>query len=435
MGSDCLSLRTLTGSGTSLRIVFGTTAVMVVLSGSVFADEEVGPALPTITWDAGSVRLVAENGEYRRMVRLDDGRIACVYDRDRRMWIRHGDERRTLWGAPVLVSEEPECWLTNADMLPLRDGTLLYFWDERPVAALAFQHRAAPPGRLTRPFRIRMARSADRGRTWSPPRTIHTAGPSYQDGCWEPAAIQLPSGEIQVFFADESRFRITAEQETLARWRNDLGTGRAVLPAGGAPRRDACTAGARRWAWRRRGHRGRRPLGWPVQTGGHHRHAGEKGAFRGRRRRQPGAPGRSGRTARPGLVRWRPVPSPASLWRDVTLVSGERRWVTGAVSHGGLRRRSRREPFYSQDLPAASGATGQSVLELAAREGRAHRDRRADRHRGRGTWRLDRRRPRHSRPGNTRPGCDDLTSQRHARASNEVSVVSASVDALTLQMR
>jgi hypothetical protein len=69
-----------------------------------------------------------------------------------------------------------------------------------------------------------MARSADRGRTWSPPRTIHTAGPSYQDGCWEPAAIQLPSGEIQVFFADESRFRITAEQEIALRRSPDGGT-------------------------------------------------------------------------------------------------------------------------------------------------------------------------------------------------------------------
>jgi hypothetical protein len=219
MGPDDIALRTRVGSGTSRRILLSVTALTFVLSGSLQAGEEAGSSLPTLTWDAASLRLVAEHGEYGRMVRLDDGRIACDYDRDRRMWIRHGDELGVRWGEPVLVAGEPVCWLTNADLLPLRDGTLLYFWDERPVAALAYQHRPAPPGRLTQPFRIRMARSADRGRTWSPPRTIHIAGPSYQDGCWEPAAVQLPSGEVQVYFADESRFTETAEQE-IARLRS-----------------------------------------------------------------------------------------------------------------------------------------------------------------------------------------------------------------------
>lgn len=244
MGSNHFSLGTRIGSGASCRVVFGTTAVVVVLSGCLFAGEGAWPSLPTIAWAAGSVRLVAERGDYGRMVRLDDGRTACVYDRDRRMWIRHGDEQGMRWAEPVLVAEEPDCWLTNADLLPLRDGTLLYFWDERPLAALAYQHQTAPPGYLTRPFRIRMARSGDRGRTWSPPRTIHTAGPSYQDGCWEPAAIQLPSGEVQVFFADESRFPDTAEQE-IARLRSpDGGTtwGRAERVSLRAGHRDGMPA-------------------------------------------------------------------------------------------------------------------------------------------------------------------------------------------------
>ena len=217
----------------------GVMAAVAILPECLFAGEGARPALPTIAWDAGSVRLVAERGDYGRMVRLDDGRIACAYDRDRRMWIRHGDEQGNRWAEPVLVAEEPECWLTNAEVLLLRDGTLLYFWDERPVAALAYQHQAAPPGRLTRPFRIRVARSADRGQTWSPPRTIHHAGPSYQDGCWEPAAVQLPSGEIQVFFADESRFPDTAEQEIARVRSSDGGT------TWGRPERVSLRAGHR----------------------------------------------------------------------------------------------------------------------------------------------------------------------------------------------
>src|SRR5690606_20369891 len=95
----------------------------------------------------------------------------------------------------------------------LRSGKLLVFWNERPLDALKYQHDPAPPGALTRPIKIRMASSIDQGLTWSAPQTVYTAGPSFQDGCWEPAAIQLPDGEVQVYFANEFPYQETAEQE------------------------------------------------------------------------------------------------------------------------------------------------------------------------------------------------------------------------------
>jgi hypothetical protein len=103
--------------------------------------------------------------------------------------------------------------LTNSELLPLGNGELLYFWNERPRAALKYQDKPAPPGELTRPLLIRLARSRDHGRTWSAPQTLYTAGPSYQDGCWEPAGIELPDGEIHVYFANEYPYQTTAEQE------------------------------------------------------------------------------------------------------------------------------------------------------------------------------------------------------------------------------
>ena len=172
-----------------------------------------GDALPTITWDSATLRLIERGGDYARMARLADGSIACVYDRDRKMWIRHSTDEAMSWTEPILVAEEPECWLTNADLLPLKDGTLLYFWNERPIAAVRHQHRQAPAGLLTRPFLIRMSRSTDSGRTWSKPQTLYTAGLTFQDGCWEPAGLQLPSGKVQVYFSNEGPFPTTAEQE------------------------------------------------------------------------------------------------------------------------------------------------------------------------------------------------------------------------------
>ena len=173
--------------------------------------------LPTIEWDASTLQLIAPGGDYGRMVRLGDGAIACAYDRGGTLWIRRSADEGQTWSEPVFVAKEADCWLTNSELLPLRNGELLYFWNERPRAAVEHQHKPAPPGKLTRPFLIRMARSADGGRTWSAPQTLYTAGPSYQDGCWEPAGIELPGGdgdgEVQVYFANEFPFPSTVEQE------------------------------------------------------------------------------------------------------------------------------------------------------------------------------------------------------------------------------
>lgn len=188
-------------------------ATLLIVPGILWAQPTSQPALPTIAWDSGTLRLIERGADYGRMARLAGGQIACVFDRDRKMWIRHSADEGMTWKEPILVAEEPECWLTNADLLPLKDGTLLYFWNERPLAAVKYQHKEAPQGLLTRPFRIRMAHSEDHGRTWSKPQTLYEAGTTFQDGCWEPAGLQLPSGEVQVYFSNEAPFKTTAEQE------------------------------------------------------------------------------------------------------------------------------------------------------------------------------------------------------------------------------
>lgn len=193
---------------TRVRLLIAAFAALGALAG--FSR---GEPLPTIRWDKTSLRLIEQGGDYGRMVRLSDGSVACAYDRGGKMWVRHSKDGGSTFDEPVLVAAERDCSLTNASLLPLRDGTLLYFWNERPVAAIAYEHKPAPPGVLTRPFLIRMSRSGDGGTTWSVPQTLYTAGPNFQDGCWEPAAIQLPSGEIQVYFANEAPYTTTGEQE------------------------------------------------------------------------------------------------------------------------------------------------------------------------------------------------------------------------------
>ncbi|WP_165069638.1 sialidase family protein [Paludisphaera rhizosphaerae] len=172
-----------------------------------------GFAPPVVSWEPETLRLVQEGADYARMARLGDGRVGCAYDRGGRLYFRRSADDGATWEAPVLVNEDPECWLTNAEILPTRSGPLLYFWNERPRKAVRMQRERAAKAELTRPFLIRMARSDDHGRTWSPPRTLYEGGTTFQDGCWEPAPVELPSGEIQVYFANERPFPTTNEQE------------------------------------------------------------------------------------------------------------------------------------------------------------------------------------------------------------------------------
>lgn len=210
-----MSARSVCGRNVTLLSALACALSVAVraLPDSLFAQATSGPSLPTITWDASTLRLIEAGGDYARMARLKDGSVACVYDRARKMWIRHSTDEGMTWKPPILVAEETDCWLTNADLLPLKDGTLLYSWNERPLAAVRHRHEKAPPGSLTRPFLIRGASSNDLGRTWSKPQTLYTGGSSFQDGCWEPVGLQLPSGEVQVYFSNEAPFQTTAEQE------------------------------------------------------------------------------------------------------------------------------------------------------------------------------------------------------------------------------
>ena len=42
---------------------------------------------------------------------------------------------------------------------------------------------------------------------------MYAAGEKFGDGCWEPAAVQLPSGEVWLVFANEGPYRVSDGQE------------------------------------------------------------------------------------------------------------------------------------------------------------------------------------------------------------------------------
>jgi len=157
----------------------------------------------TIRWDPDSLVLIQRGGNYGRMIRLRDSRLMCVYSHGRQVHFRmSGDEGRT-WAPGVTVTRYEHGAATNAEALQLANGTIVVAFNGRPSGG---KH----------PFSIQCVRSTDNGATWEPARTIFEGGVEFENGCWEPALVQLPDGELQVVFANETPYTQSHEQEISA---------------------------------------------------------------------------------------------------------------------------------------------------------------------------------------------------------------------------
>jgi len=59
---------------------------------------------------------------------------------------------------------------------------------------------------------IKTILSTDGGMTWENDQTVYEGDTKYENGVWEPTLLQLPSGEIQLFFSNENVYQSTNEQ-------------------------------------------------------------------------------------------------------------------------------------------------------------------------------------------------------------------------------
>jgi hypothetical protein len=158
------------------------------------------PNYDRIEWDPDTLVLVQRHAGYARMIRLANGDILCGYGRGGKIWIKTSSDDGRTWGSPTLVAEYAFGNAANPELLQLACGTVLCAYNERPKDG---QH----------PFSIMLCESSDNGATWSTPQRLYDADVHFGNGCWEPAMVQLPSGELQVYFANENPYRASREQE------------------------------------------------------------------------------------------------------------------------------------------------------------------------------------------------------------------------------
>lgn len=156
-----------------------------------------------IFWDARNPVTVFNGGGYARMIELQDGRLlACCESGG--IKISFSNNKGRTWSSPTLIAPNanntPNC---VPDLIQLSDGTIIVGYNPRP----------SKPYTEDRRFGIRLRRSTNNGRTWSDEIFVYDADYTFENGCWEPSFLELPNGELQLYFADESPYTTSGEQQ------------------------------------------------------------------------------------------------------------------------------------------------------------------------------------------------------------------------------
>lgn len=163
-----------------------------------------------IGWDFRSLTRIAPlDGRtgyfgYARMTQLFDGRLACVYETSAgNIELVFSADRSKTWGnRQVLFETANNIPPYVPEIIELSDHSILVACNPRP----------REPYTADRRFGIKVRKSADGGQTWEKEQVIYQAQSTFDNGCWEPSMIQLPSGEVQLFFANEGIYTTSGEQ-------------------------------------------------------------------------------------------------------------------------------------------------------------------------------------------------------------------------------
>ena len=155
-----------------------------------------------IFWDSRSPVEIMGGG-YGRLIELQDGRLlACCESGG--IKVSFSSDKGNTWSSPTLIAPNynntPNC---VPDLIQLSDGTIIVGYNPRP----------STPYTEDRRFGIRVRRSTDKGKTWSEEIFVYDADYIFENGCWEPSFLELPSGELQLYFADESPYTSSGEQQ------------------------------------------------------------------------------------------------------------------------------------------------------------------------------------------------------------------------------
>ena len=115
------------------------------------------------------------------MVRLANRDILCAFEGAGKAWVTRSRDNGKTWDAPLTVRDLPSANAANPELLVLRGGRILLFYNQRP--------RKQTGGEAV-PFAIGLCTSDNNGASWNSAPNIYEAGLDAGQGCWEPAGVQ-----------------------------------------------------------------------------------------------------------------------------------------------------------------------------------------------------------------------------------------------------
>ena len=150
-----------------------------------------------IFWDMGSRQTLFQGALYARMKELQDGRLIAVTNISDNIVVSFSSNKGLSWTTPATIATHPNMQhLFDAEVVQLSDGTII----------IPYNIGTNQPYSDDRHYGVQLNISTDNGHSWGNPITVYTAGPDFGTGCWEPAILELPSGELHLYFSDESPF-------------------------------------------------------------------------------------------------------------------------------------------------------------------------------------------------------------------------------------
>lgn len=167
----------------------------------------------TIAWEESSLVCIADEGAYPRLRRLSDNSLLVAYENRRGdVLVKKSTDEGASWSEAVIAWEAFDYThaetmaatrvnIANPELIQLDNGELLLASNLRPRKEGLY------------PFSIALKRSSDNGVTWSDAEILYRAGTIFKDGCWEPSFLCLPDGMLQIYYANESPYRQSDEQE------------------------------------------------------------------------------------------------------------------------------------------------------------------------------------------------------------------------------
>ncbi|NEW79127.1 MAG: hypothetical protein GZ086_06800 [Gelidibacter sp.] len=161
-----------------------------------------------IAWDYTTQTQISKVNEqsyngYARLIQLGDESLLVTYESNGNVLVKMSNDLGSSWSEPVTVATSKEgVNMATPDLLQLENGSILLSYNPRPGETAAISKR----------FLIKTILSTDGGMTWGNDQTVYEGDTKFDNGVWEPTLLQLPSGEIQLFFSNENVYQSTNEQ-------------------------------------------------------------------------------------------------------------------------------------------------------------------------------------------------------------------------------